>query len=155
MKIIKDLIKAVLFLAIGIFLFLGLQKFITPRWNYINTSENIYTKITAFENLDENIEQVIFLGTSHMRSGVSPIEMYRDNHIVTYNLGTSIQTLEGSYFLAKEAFRTQNPKVIVMDTSSLFFSGVTSRNLLADPQSIASHGVPWPSQGLCGDVRSG
>ena len=128
MKIIKDLIKAVLFLAIGIFLFLGLQKFITPRWNYINTSENIYTKITAFENLDENIEQVIFLGTSHMRSGVSPIEMYRDNHIVTYNLGTSIQTLEGSYFLAKEAFRTQNPKVIVMDTSSLFFSGVTSRN---------------------------
>ena len=128
MKLIKDLIKAILFVAIGIGLFLGIQKFITPRWNYPNTTENIYTQITAFENLDENIEQVIFLGTSHMMRGVSPLEIYQENKIVSYNLGTSIQTLEGSYFLAKEAFRTQDPKVIVLDVSSLFFSGVTSRN---------------------------
>ncbi len=128
MKLIKDLIKAVLFLAIGIFLFLGLQEFITPRWNYPNTTENIYTQITAFENMDEDIEQVIFLGTSHMMRGVSPLDIYKEEHIVTYNLGTSIQTLEGSYFLAKEAFRKQNPKVVVLDASSLFFSGVTSRD---------------------------
>lgn len=128
MKLIKDLIKFILFTAIGIGLFLGIQKLITPRWNYPNTTENIYTQITAFENLDENIEQVIFLGTSHMMRGVSPMEIYQEDNIVSYNLGTSIQTLEGSYFLAKEAFRTQDPKVIVLDVSSLFFSGVTSRN---------------------------
>lgn len=128
MKLIKDLIKALLFIAIGIGLFLGIQRLLTPRWNYPNTTENIYTQITAFENLDENIEQVIFLGTSHMMRGVSPLEIYQDEKIISYNLGTSIQTLEGSYFLAKEAFRTQDPKVIVLDVSSLFFSGVTSRN---------------------------
>ena len=128
MKLFKDLIKAILFTAIGIGLFLGIQRFITPRWNNPNTTENIYTQISAFENLDENIEQVIFLGTSHMMRGISPLEIYQENKIVSYNLGTSIQTVEGSYFLAKEAFRIQNPKVIVLDASSLFFSGATTRD---------------------------
>ena len=87
-----------------------------------NDENHIENTIKGLYELDDNIEQVLFLGTSHVACGISPMEIYKKSGIVTYNLATNIQPIEGSYYLLKEALKkNQNPEMVVLDASSLFF----------------------------------
>ncbi len=62
-----------------------------------------------------------FVGTSHMEFSISPMKLYEDYGIVTYNASTSMQPIEVTNFLVHYIFdRGQKPKVIAMDASSLF-----------------------------------
>jgi hypothetical protein len=46
--------------------------------------------------------------------------MYEQNGIVGYNLSTTGQPLSITYYLLKEAFKMQSPKLVVLDVSILF-----------------------------------
>lgn len=125
----RQILSTLLFCGIGILLFFAVQKLLTPKYSWPKHTENIKYTIDGFRNLEENSQEVIFLGTSHMVYGIAPMEMYRDYQIVSYDLATSIQTVEGSYFLLKQVFKTQSPKVVVLDLSGVFFNDESRRNM--------------------------
>ena len=77
--------------------------------------------MNTFYNQQEGVDQVLFFGTSHSEFGVSPMEIYEDSGIVSYNLSTSSQPIEVTYHLLKSALETQAPNVVMLDVSSLFF----------------------------------
>lgn len=58
---------------------------------------------------------VTFLGSSFALYSIYPMELYRDFGISSYNLATGNQSIEASYYLAKECIEKDHPKVIVMD----------------------------------------
>ena len=60
---------------------------------------------------------VTFLGASLVLYGIYPMELYRDYGIASYNLSTGNQSLEASYYLAKEAIEKDHPSLIVLDCS--------------------------------------
>lgn len=109
------------FVCIGIILFFWIQAIICPKWRYPDSTEGTAATIKGLYELEENEEQVLFLGTSHSVYGISPMEIYEKNNIVSYNLGTSAQQVEMSYYLLAEAFKTQKPQVVALDVSGLFF----------------------------------
>ena len=115
-------LKGTVFFALLFLLLYILQQFIITRWNYPDVAENIYSQVNPFLNQNEDVEQVLFLGTSHMERGISPMLLYENDKIVSYNLGTSTQPIEGSYYLLKSALKKQSPEVVVLDVSNLFFS---------------------------------
>lgn len=49
------------------------------------------------------------------------MEIYENSGIVSYNLSTSGQSIEVTYYLLRSALERQLPKVVVLDASSLFF----------------------------------
>ena len=110
------------FLVIGVFLFLLVQRILMPRWNWPQNKENLTWSMEEFRNLEKNSVDVVFLGVSHMQYAISPMEIYKEYGIVSYNLSTSSQPLDMSYYLLEEAFKRQSPSYVVLDTSSLFFS---------------------------------
>jgi len=109
------LIKVVLFLTIGIMLFLYVQEVLTPEH-----SADVVRSFNGFESLEKDTVDIIFLGSSHMKFGISPMRIYANSGICSYNLSTSAQPIECSYFLAKRAFETQSPLLIVLDAACLF-----------------------------------
>lgn len=117
LKKIHWIIKSVIFIILGLAIF--------AMFNIVlvhNDENHIENTIKGLYELDDNTEQVIFLGTSHVACGVSPMEIYKESGITTYNLATNIQPIEGSYYLLKETLKTrQNPQMVVLDASSLFF----------------------------------
>ncbi|MBQ4473851.1 MAG: hypothetical protein II930_06085 [Lachnospiraceae bacterium] len=123
------LCRTVLFWGLGLVLFFCVQKLLTPKYSWPKFDENQKYTVDGFRSLEKNTEDVFFLGTSHMLFGVSPMRLYEQYGISAYNLATSVQTVEGSYFLMQQIFRTQSPKVIILDASELFFSDDTGRNL--------------------------
>lgn len=55
---------------------------------------------------------VLYLGSSYMRNGISPLEIWHDYGITGYARTGSQQAPIVSYYLLKEAFQTQSPKSV-------------------------------------------
>ena len=69
----------------------------------------------------KNSIQAVFLGTSQVASGISPIELYDQFGICAYNMGTERQPLLSSYYWIKETQRLHKDslKVVILDLSYL------------------------------------
>ena len=65
----------------------------------------------------KNTFDVAFLGASLVLYGIYPIELYEKYGMAAYNLSTGNQSLEASYYLAKEAIEKDHPSLIVLDCS--------------------------------------
>lgn len=113
---IKNIRNIVLFLLIGILLFCVVQNILTPDW----TDKTTPYIIDGFLSLEEDSVDVLFLGTSHMLSGISPMRLYEDTRIRSYSLASEGQPIDCSYYMLKWALQYQKPTVVVLDASSLF-----------------------------------
>ena len=109
MKHIKQFIAIMLFIV----LFLVSFQYITHVFNY-KMGEN--DTVGSFYKEPKDSIEVLFVGSSHAHSSFSPMELWNETGITSYNLGTSSQTIPCSYYLIREGIRTQHPKVIVLET---------------------------------------
>ena len=83
-------------------------------WNVTKAKES-YIDREDFNNQEEEFD-VLFLGSSHVKWGISPMELWRDYGIVSYNLGTGGETIPVSYWSMRLALKQTNPKLIVIDS---------------------------------------
>ncbi len=72
----------------------------------------------AFYQSEENFD-VLFLGTSHVMNGISPMDLWEQNGIVAYNLATPGCRIATSYWTLKNALDYTTPKVVVLDCAYL------------------------------------
>ena len=108
------LIFAVIIMIVSYF-FLG--KLFTPvwyEWNNFNTTHGFY------QEPRDSIE-ALFIGSSYIVSGITPIELYEDYGICAYNLGTEQQALNVSYYWLQETYRLHSESLttVVLDVSML------------------------------------
>ena len=78
--------------------------------------------IGTFYTLPKDSIDVVFLGSSHSFCSFSPMELWNEYGITSYNLSSGKQAIPCSYYLMKEAIRTQHPKVIVLETYTTNYS---------------------------------
>ena len=77
--------------------------------------------VREFDSLDcEDDIQAIFLGTSSSEFGIDPMRIYEEEKIATFNLSTSGQPIEVSYYLLDWAFSRIKPKYVFFDVARLF-----------------------------------
>lgn len=74
----------------------------------------------SFHNMPEDTVDVIVLGSSHAQYSFIPSFFYQDTGLYSYLLGSSFQPLVVSYQMLKEALKTQNPELVILEV----FSGV-------------------------------
>lgn len=112
-------VRGIAFVLVGILL-LGQVQQILIRKNYYPVFENIYPTVNGIDAVEKNHVDVLFLGSSHIEYGISPMQIYEDTGIITYNMGTAKQQVPNSYYLLKRVLKKQSPKVVVMDMSPAF-----------------------------------
>lgn len=119
---------------IGLVLILGvcvlvLTGILVPKFLHGTTWATTST-YTGFYEMEKDTADVLFLGSSHMASGLSPQKLYDEYGITSYNLGCERQNLITSYYWLKEALRYQSPKAVVLDSYFLFrYEEKDSQNL--------------------------
>lgn len=119
--VLKKCIKVIVFFMIGILIFGVVQYiFIPKRFPYIKSYDA--GKLKAYYAEENNSIDVLICSTSHASKGILPMELYEKYGIKSYNLSTSIQPIEATYYVLSEALKTQSPKVFVFDVSNLFMS---------------------------------
>ena len=73
---------------------------------------------TFYQNPKNSID-VLFIGSSHVHTGIDISLLYKEYGISSYDFSSSGQPLPTSYFYVKEALKTQKPKLIIFDSYSL------------------------------------
>lgn len=65
---------------------------------------------------------VIFVGDCEVYANFSPMELYREKGITAYIRGSSQQLIWQSYYVLKETFEYETPKVVVFNVNSMRYS---------------------------------
>ena len=121
----KKIFSAIAFSVVGFLLFLCIQKILVYKWSeYKQFFEASGLKFSELDELRGKGDiQAFFLGPSTIGYSIDPMQIYRDHKIASFNLYSSVQPIDGSYFLAKKVIDEFHPKIIFLDVSSLFYDG--------------------------------
>ena len=116
----KIFIKLICFLAIGFILLQIATKIFMPKWITSKDSRMTYI-IKGFYEEPKNSLDVIFMGNSDVYRGISPIVLWDEYGIASYDYATSGQRMWVAYYMLKESLKYQKPKLIVLNMDSAFF----------------------------------
>lgn len=106
---IKNITKCVLFICLFITLFVGYFRVFNFK-----RSDGIYQMMKFYDEAPNSLD-VIFLGSSHMFVNANTSVLWDEYGIASYDLGGSVQPYWNTYHYLVEAFKYQNPKVVVFD----------------------------------------
>lgn len=115
-----NVLRMIVFILVGMLIFIYLNKVLIPSHNYPLSIENMGMNISELESKKHNLD-VLFLGSSHMEFGISPMRLYEKYNMVTYCGATSGQPIEMSYYLLKKYYEEGNAvDLVILDAISLF-----------------------------------
>lgn len=103
---------------IGCIIILCFVFFLLYHANNLLIRKDSAKKFDAFYAQEENFD-VLFLGTSHINNGISPMDLWEKYGIVSYNLATPGCRMATSYWVLQNALKYTSPKLIVLDCAYL------------------------------------
>ena len=112
--------RIIAFLLLFVFLFVTVQAVLTPKWR-TRTGESLCEtdKYGFFYELPENTVDYFTMGSSTSFWSVNPTRIYAETGITGYCLGNDSEKINFTYYLLKEALKTQHPRAIFLDASLL------------------------------------
>lgn len=127
MKSKKIITKVICFLAIGYLLYYLGTNILVPKW--ITTKDNRMSYIIkGFYKEPKDSLDVVFMGNSDVYRGISPITMWDEYGIASYNFVSSGQRMWTAYYLMEECLKYQKPDLIVLNMDSAFNESQSSES---------------------------
>lgn len=117
----KIVIKCLLFFTVGTIIFQALTILFVPKW--VSKIDPATPRWAEFYEQEQGTIDVLLIGASDVGRGLSPITLWEDYGITSFNLGTSNQSMAFSYYVIKEAIKYQDVKTIVLDMDCAFMKG--------------------------------
>ena len=116
---IKKIIRILCFV-LGLVVMLSVSSmFVKPKGNVYN-QDGIEHKMDSFSLEKENSLDVIFLGDSETYANFSPLQIWNESGITSYVMGMSAQRLCDTYELLNRSVKTQDIKVVILETNCLY-----------------------------------
>lgn len=78
--------------------------------------KNMFYSISPIYDLPKGSVDVLFLGSSHVYASMSPMDLWNDYGITSFNASVGDLPLPTAYFELRELLKTQNPKVVVLES---------------------------------------
>lgn len=119
MKILRHIIRGLGFTA-GLLLLLLLASFVLMPKGNGEGSGFLYRDARGIIAEPENTIDVLFLGDSEVYSTVSPMQLWEEQGITSYDCSTGGQRLFDTLALLKTALENQKPDLVVLETNATF-----------------------------------
>lgn len=100
-------------------IFIGITVFLLGKLTDIMVNKESQGRLTGFFQEENDIDVLLF-GSSHIRHGIFPMELYRDYGIISYNMAGNGDTIPVSYWKLVMALDYKQPKVVIMDICNLW-----------------------------------
>ena len=108
--------RFICFVLIAVFMLVYANYVFTPKHDY-----GICSMVTYYGQEKDTID-VLTIGTSLAYSGINTNVLWKEFGITSYNLCSAEQPFWVSYYLLKEALKTQHPKVILLDAKPAIYT---------------------------------
>lgn len=112
----KNALKAIIFIILTVVSGLGFNVLLKPKRFVEISVDNYHDEHVGMYELPDDSIDVLYLGSSHSFSSVSPEDIYKNYGITGYVQASSLQKVWQSYYYLEEALYTQHPKLVVLDT---------------------------------------
>lgn len=102
---------------IEIIIFAFILSIVLYVWNYtfkFKYGDGIYD-LTTFYSLEDDTVDILILGSSHAFENINTGVLWDDYGYSSFILGGSQQPMWNTYYYLKEALKTQNPKLIILE----------------------------------------
>lgn len=125
----KDFIKFILTMLLTavftIIILFNASKVFIPKW--VDHHGNMMTFImNGFYEEEKDSLEIIFTGNSDVYRGISPMILYKEYGITSYNFVSAGQRSWIAYAMLEEALRYQTPKLILFNVDELYRDNQTS-----------------------------
>lgn len=114
MKTLKNIVKLILYITTIIIAINYLFNIYRPYYN------NTAYKPIEYAKQKKNSINVLFVGSSSVHNGVSPMQLYRDYGFTAFDMSYSSATIKLNYYQILNALNNQKPQLIVLDMSEYF-----------------------------------
>ena len=88
-----------------------------------NINGSVSGRSRVFASVSAEKEHTIDLlvaGDSESYTSVSPMDLWDKTGIAAYDCGQPGQRIQETYYVLKTAFRTQSPKMVLLETKTMF-----------------------------------
>jgi len=109
-KQLKPIISVLMCITLIVLFFIRINNFLISKVSYAKNAD--------FYNYEDDYD-ILFLGSSHMIMGVSPMELWNDFGITSYNLATFGQRIPLDYWVLKNALAYNRPQLVVIDVYAI------------------------------------
>ncbi|MCH5352852.1 MAG: hypothetical protein J1E06_05250 [Acutalibacter sp.] len=119
----KLLLKTAALLLAVLLVLTALGPFLTPKWvegHAQNGGTYLTTTTDGFFALEENSLDVLFIGSSQILRDIDPVQLEEETGFSAYSRATTKQAASVSYYYLKNALKTQSPRMVVIDPSTLY-----------------------------------
>ena len=99
---------------ISVIAVVAITLFMISKISFLLENKTSYKNYASFFTKDEDYD-VFFVGSSHVRYGFYPMELWKDYGITSYNLAGDASTFPVDYWVLKQALHYHVPKVVVLD----------------------------------------
>jgi len=114
----KKALNAVVKIIVIIIAFILLTQLFRPKY----IEKNIDGRIMAEYYREKTPIDVIFVGSSTVHSGLSPMTLYNDYGITAYSRSNSSQVVPISYAVIEDSIMRNKPELVIMDVGFLYQS---------------------------------
>lgn len=112
---LKFILRIVIYLAIMFPIYLYTSKLYAEATTYNIANAPVRQRYDEFFSLDNNTLDMVFIGSSHSYCTFDPEVFDEKLGTSSFQLGTPTQHPNATYFLLREIFEKQSPKVVVME----------------------------------------
>lgn len=84
--------------------------------------------MSSLYDLPKNTVDVLLMGSSHMYASVSPMDLWNEYGITSYNPSFGLQSIPTTYFELRELLKVQKPKVVVLETFMVYLPEIIYEN---------------------------
>lgn len=117
-KRVKKIGTIILSLAIPVFVFLGLQRLVQPKY-----ASDIFEGNFTAEYYDETTpHDVILIGDCEVYENIDPIYLWKNYGITSYIRGNAQQLAWQSYYMLEDTLRTETPEVVIYNVQALTYA---------------------------------
>ncbi len=116
---IKRIVQTIIFVLVFVLMFGYVYKVLS--WK--DTSGDYSSSMKSFYELEEDVVDVIFLGSSHCYCSVNNSILWDEHGISSFSLAISGQDLASTYHCMVESLKTQSPEVVMIEMYGSVFEG--------------------------------
>jgi len=115
MKNNQQVFRVIVFLTI----FFLISSYVSKVFSHKFPFNNFYDQVDGFYQQPQDSIDVLFLGASGFGSGISPLTIWEETGITSYNRAIPSQKASMMYYYLLESLKYQQPKVVVLDAYRL------------------------------------
>ena len=110
--------KKIMFIILPIIIFVLL---LIPLSYIFRPALDFNANLMNYTSLKKDSLDVLFIGDSNVHDNISPMQIYKMTGITSYNYSTPSTSNTTMYYMLKEALKSQNPSVVIMNQASVFY----------------------------------